>query len=76
MVYIFLWRRSPLYQPAMPLYSHIIKIKFQFAFLPFHIDKMFILLLAHHALMFIKAEITACIGIKVEVANALAFHIG
>ena len=60
----------------MLLYSHIIKVKFQFAFLTFHIEKMFILLLAYHALMFIKAKITACISIKVKVADTLAFHIG
>ena len=60
----------------MILYRHVIKIKFQFAFLSFHMDKVFVLLLAYHALMFIKAEITACIGIKVEVADTLAFHVG
>lgn len=60
----------------MILYRHVIKIKFQFAFLSFHMDKVFVLLLAYHALMLIKSEITACIGIKIEIANTPAFHIG
>ena len=44
--------------------------------LPVYLEKMLSLAAAAHALVFIKSEITARVSIKVEIAIALAFHIG